>query len=138
MSTDNSNLSAGLKLTKSIFPVLRGKGAKIRIRHKRVCDYGLDLQVYTDLIPYDRRKRDGISFVHPTGGETTVEVTWPDGRTFAGTAVCSKSDRFDRRKGIEIAFARANAERKAATGLVKVPQIVANTVKEVKQFLGVE
>lgn len=58
------------------------------------------------LIPeYDVRQK-GYSFL-PNGGKTTVTVTrLADGANFAGEAICSAADPFNRKLGVSIALGR--------------------------------
>ena len=43
----------------------------------------------------------------PKGGRTDVEIISPNGAAFHGNAVCSESDSFNRRLGLQIALGRA-------------------------------
>lgn len=43
----------------------------------------------------------------PKGGKTFVEITMPNGETFAGEAICSKSDCYNKKRGLAIALGRA-------------------------------
>lgn len=53
----------------------------------------------------------------PHGGETTVNLLFPDGLSVTGTALCSRRETFNRLSGIELATRRALAKRKEIKGL---------------------
>lgn len=105
--------------TTSVLPSLRRGGVKVRIRHERYVEYILDGNAPAGsnarLEPYARRydkRAPGCPGPLPCGGKTTVDLVFPDGGSYTGTALCSLSDRFCRRTGIAIALERALAARK--------------------------
>jgi hypothetical protein len=99
-------------ITVAVLPHLRAAGIKIRIRHKRYCAVPAAWGYNICLTEYSRKQKSGDTEVQPFGGETTVELLYPDAKSYKGVATCSVEDRFDRRKGIEIALKRAVTERK--------------------------
>ncbi len=51
---------------------------------------------------------DGESFEYSAkGGNTTIEITTPEGLNLVGTAQCSMMDNWDRKIGNQIALGRA-------------------------------
>lgn len=79
---------------------LRKAGWKIRVIHKR----------YFGGIALLSRKEATVSSWRnclTRGGLTIVELTTPNGKNSTGEARCSKSDNFDRKKGVSIALGRA-------------------------------
>lgn len=102
-----------IPVTKTILPALRAAGVKISIEHQRYL-HGRGI-VETLLTPW-ARKREKRGFVDvypfPHGGETTVNLIFPDGKSYTGVATCSLEDRFDRKLGISLALHRALDARK--------------------------
>lgn len=45
--------------------------------------------------------------VLPQGGQTTVKIITPNGKTLSGEALCSDKDNYCKRKGVEYALERA-------------------------------
>lgn len=73
---------------------LRRSGYKVRVLHSR-------LKTYT-------KKMDGESFEYSAkGGNTTIEITTPEGLNIIGTAQCSMVDNWNRKIGNQIALGRA-------------------------------
>ena len=99
-------------ITVAVLPRLRAAGIKIRIRHKRYLAVPAAWGHQIHLAEHSRKQKLPESEVQPFGGETTVELLYPDSKVYKGVAVCSVEDRFDRRKGIEIALKRAVTARK--------------------------
>lgn len=100
-----------LPVTLTVLPALRQAGIRIQIRHRRV--FGIPSDDCSMLYPYRRKMKETVIPVNPHGGETTVQLTFPDGGFYTGVAKCSLDDRFDRREGIRIALDRALFARKA-------------------------
>jgi hypothetical protein len=48
--------------------------------------------------------------VAPKGGTTIVEIHSPDGKQYTGIAKCSKSDCYNKKRGLAIALGRAVKE----------------------------
>jgi hypothetical protein len=103
--------------TKVLLPALRKQGIKVRIRHARRCLVGDPMSgmsydtLPTNLIDvYDAN--GSLMDILPHGGLTTVDLLFPDGKSYTGVAKCSEQDRFNRHEGIHIATQRALAVRK--------------------------
>ena len=102
------NAQAKIPVTKTIIPALRAAGIRISINHSRAFDDGENVYIRQ----YPRRvNRTGFPIL-PWGGETTVNLIFPDGQSYTGVATCSLEDRFDRKVGISIALHRALDTRK--------------------------
>ena len=98
--------------TKVLLPALRKQGIKVRIRHARRCLVGDPMtHMSIDLLPTNLISQDYADIL-PRGGLTTVDLLFPDGKSYTGVAKCSEEDRFNRHEGIRIATYRALAERK--------------------------
>lgn len=90
---------------------LRKQGYKIRVIHARpylMYDGETPTQPITKFDAEDM----GLSAndALPTGGETIVELTAPNGETLRGIAECSQSQQFYRKLGVYIALGRALGE----------------------------
>jgi len=75
---------------------LENHGYQVQISHGRIA-----AQPYPD-VTYKVKPK----FVQPHGGETLAYVS-KDGRAALGVAVCSESDNFNRKTGVDIAIVRA-------------------------------
>lgn len=114
-------------VTLTVLPRLRAAGIKCRIYHSR---YVIDSALCGGPTPRVhgpfrvRRKGSSPLFPHlrwaPHGGETTVDLLFPDGTSYSGTAKCSREDRFNRLEGIRIALGRALAARKGHQHVLRV------------------
>ena len=100
-------------VTLSVLPSLRRGGIKVRIRHKRYLYCISGGETIVGPVSYGRRYGNEMSDIpYPLGGETTVELAFPDGGTYTGISKCSLKDRFCRRIGISLALERALVARK--------------------------
>lgn len=101
--------------THSVLPMLRLGGVRVRIRHKRyLARHHGETLILAD---YARRWCGSVDNLdgyvpYPLGGETSVELAFPDGGTYEGVAKCSLKDRFDRKVGLAMALSRALAARR--------------------------
>jgi hypothetical protein len=113
-------------VTLSVLPSLRRGGVKVRIRHKRYLYCVSGGETITGPVSYGRRwSDDNYQEPYPLGGETTVDLTFPDGGAYVGVAHCSLRDRFCRRTGIAVALARALESRQIHVKYIKRGSIVA-------------
>lgn len=79
---------------------LRAAGFKVRVIHKRRAnDNGV-------IVFGNKRVLKPETVLH-TGGNTTVEITAPNGATTSGHAECSLKDSFCRKTGLSVALGRA-------------------------------
>ena len=98
------------RATLRIIPNLESNGITVDINHSRymfVYDGALILMDMKDVAKADRQ------YLMAHGGVTEVSLTFPDGLTFIGQAICSKDDHFSRNEGINLALARALALHKS-------------------------
>lgn len=84
---------------------LRRAGYKVRVSHFRNVVYGNSLWAFERVTKVDK-KRGVFAKILEHGGETQVEVTNRDGKTFNAVARCSNQDAFNRRLGNHICLAR--------------------------------
>ena len=82
---------------------LRQQGYKVGVQHNR----------YYDNAEICGNNPEGII---PNGGETTVRVTTPDGRTVVGVSTCAAVDNFNKKRGVQIALGRALKELNSPQG----------------------
>ena len=85
---------------------LRRSGFKVRVSHTRYFNHkflGGSKIVRSAYTRFSPNRQD----VLPKGGETTVEITDPNGVTVFGTSVCSQNEAFFKRLGLSIAIGRA-------------------------------
>lgn len=107
-------------ITKGLLVNLRSNGIRIEIRHQRWVVYGDPMSgLRVDMMPLKQiRSMDKSLYdILPHGGETTVNLLFPDGLSVTGTALCSRRETFNRLSGIELATRRALAKRKEIKGL---------------------
>ena len=84
---------------------LRNSGYSVKVQHKRPWFNGCEVKMATR---HEILSNDGcFESVSQNGGETTVEITTPEGRTYVGVATCSAKDAFNRKLGLKIAIGRA-------------------------------
>lgn len=102
-------------VTVTLIPHLEKAGIRVRIRHNR---YFSKLPAFSDTYQEPElmarsayHVRDDIAMLQ-NGGETVVNLIFPDGREHHGSALCSRHDTFNRHKGIELALKRALYARK--------------------------
>lgn len=84
-------------------PTLIGKlrmlGFRVFVNHKRISkNRWVSVNSITKVL---------TPMVMPKGGKTVVEIHSPDGKAFIGEAVCSKSDSYNKKRGLAIALGRA-------------------------------
>lgn len=79
---------------------LRAAGFKVRVSHKRRANNN-------GTIVFDNKRCLKPETVLHTGGNTTVEITAPNGATTSGYAECSLKDSFCRKTGLSVAMGRA-------------------------------
>lgn len=78
---------------------LRQLGCRVFVNHKRISrNRWIQINEITKVLS---------PMVLPKGGKTVVEITTPDGQAFTGEAVCSKSDCYNKKRGLAIALGRA-------------------------------
>lgn len=85
---------------------LRRSGFKVRVSHNRYFKSNFMGGFKIRLSPYTRftENRQGVL---PKGGETTVEITDPNGVTVFGTSVCRPDEAFVKRLGLSVSIGRA-------------------------------
>jgi len=94
---------------------LRQNGVKVRVMHRRYCAYDYNLFSFKELrnekdkFLYSGQGLDG-PLRSPKGGETIVELTYPNGKNVRGVALCSLKDQFNRKVGLNMAIFRALAK----------------------------
>lgn len=97
---------------------LRLEGYKVRVKHQRykhvrysefLAGTNLGQKDWFNLVPI--KELPGKERF-PRGGETTVEITTPDGRNYAATSKCHINDNFDRKLAVRICLGRI--EKQAA------------------------
>lgn len=79
---------------------LRKSGYKIRITHFR------NLFNYS-YVGYPKDYNAKGNDICPRGGETVVQLTTPEGKDIATTALCNLADNYNKKIGVAIALGRA-------------------------------
>jgi len=92
--------------------ILRKLGAKVRVVHNRRVSYvenldGYNLNVAGILPLYHIRNMKLQHALVSTGGNTSIEIDFPNGEIVKGVAECSNKDNFNRTRGIKVAIAHA-------------------------------
>ena len=78
---------------------LRNAGFRVYINHDRLIK---NVWVYDNATTKVLRP-----LISPKGGTTIVEIHSQDGKQFIGIAACSKSDCYNKKRGLAIALGRA-------------------------------
>lgn len=95
---------------KTSVEVLRQNGYKVRVQHKRAFKGLTDVMTrgkFEEVKTSEAQDWAYQNWVSPKGGETVVQITTPTGENLEGVARCSKSDPYNRKKGLLIALGRA-------------------------------
>lgn len=82
---------------------LRRNGYKVRVLHKRY-EYTPETN-HMELKPI--HECNIASELFPKGGETTIQITCPEGTEVEGRSICSLNDTYNRKLGNFIALGRA-------------------------------
>ena len=83
---------------------VRNEGYKVSIFHLR--RYWIIVNG-TPVIEYFPACVFPIENALPTGGQTFVRLTAPNGKEFIGSAECCNKDHYNRKRGVQIALNRA-------------------------------
>lgn len=83
---------------------LRSQKNLVRVIHKRIMNS--QLMTKSEIL----KTAQDLSGVEPRGGQTTIEITTPEGINLVGVANCSKDDGFCRKTGVRFALERALAQ----------------------------
>lgn len=86
---------------------LRKQGYKVRVIHERWIP---DEEGSAGMGLHSRHAAEyyGLDWLPtPTGGNTIIQITTPEGDSLEGFAECSFAENFDRKFGIQLALARA-------------------------------
>lgn len=84
---------------------LRRLGYKVRVSHFRNVEYG-SLYAPLERVTKISKKNKYFSKILEHGGQTEIELTNRDGKTFNAVAHCSNKDAFNRKLGNHICLAR--------------------------------
>ncbi len=79
---------------------IRQNKHKIRVTNYRFVDSGKLLTIR------DIREAGKQKYIKATGGKVVLELTTKDGKDFSAESVCSASDHFNRKQGIQLALER--------------------------------
>jgi len=89
---------------------LRRLGYKVRVSHFRIVNTTHHVPAYSFLslqrVTKIDKKNKVFEKILERGGETQIELTNREGKTFNAIAECSKKDQFNRRLGNHICLAR--------------------------------
>jgi len=85
---------------------LISKGYKIKIKHRRAYTNHPDCLTRYEYESLYKEPKDYSTHVMNTGGNTEVEIIFPDGRFVRAFANCSWQDQFSRKEGRERAIER--------------------------------
>lgn len=97
------------RATLRIIPNLIANGIIVDINHSRYMFVNDGAPILIDMKHVAKADRQ---YLMARGGVTEVSLTFPDGLTFIGQAICSQEDNFSRSTGINIALSRALAKHK--------------------------
>lgn len=105
----------------------RKQGVKVRVTHRRLHRFFTGNKIVEKLLGkhevagYNKKNWQFLGY-NSHGGETQVDLTFPDGSNFTGLAQCLETEPFVRTYGIDKAIGRAlSAKEKLAESLANVP-----------------